>query len=336
MRRLPSAPPSVEDVLGLSATCEEELLGEAHPSRVARLRALGPHLVEALDWSAEHDPERGLSLAAALWRYWVLSDELRDGRQQLSWLLSLVPASSVARLHGLVGSALLASFALAHEEAVAPASEAMPLARALDDELRLGYLELVLARSAQARGDLRTAAGRFEEALERFRDARQPWGTATTLLGLGEVARAEAELPRAHSHSTEALGLFQRLADEPGMAASRLELGLVSLELGAREEAQEQLAEAARMARALEKPTLLAVAALGLAALRRVEGRPEAAARLLGESQALVLASGHAFEPAHLLLAEREEAKLRRTLGARYESEWRRRPEPADRERLVR
>lgn len=173
----------------MAATAEEGLLGEEHASWVARLSALGPRLGEALDWSAEHDPERGLALAAALWRYFLVSGELRDGRQHLGWLLGLVPASSAARLGGLVSSALLAGFAGEHAEAFRAASEAVPLARALDDELRLAYLALVLAWSAQAQGEGGTAKGHFEEALERFRDARHPWGTATALLGLDEVAR---------------------------------------------------------------------------------------------------------------------------------------------------
>ncbi len=339
MRRMPSAPPPVEDVLALAATAEEELLGEAHLAWVARLRALGPHLDEALDWAAEHDPERGLTLAAALWRYWVVSGQLRDGRQQLGWLLSLVPHPSTARLRGLVSSAVLASFAGEHAEAVATASEAMPLARALDDELRLGYLELVVAWNAQAQGDAQTAAGRFEEALERFRDARHAWGTATVLLGLGEVARAEGDPRRAHPLYAEALALFQQLGDGSAIAASRVDLGLVTLELGALEDAQAHLAEALRMGEALENRTFLAGATLGLAVLRRIEGRPEAAARLLGESQALLAATGAAFEPADRLVAEREEAELRRTLGARYEREWRRgqsAPQPSDRDGLAR
>jgi tetratricopeptide (TPR) repeat protein len=337
--RIPSAPASVEAVLSLAVTAEEELLGEAHPSCVARLSALGPRLGEALDWSAEHDPERGLALAAALWRYFLVSGELRDGRQHLGWLLGLVPAPSEARLRGLVSSALLAAFAGEHAEAVLAAGEGLPLARALDDELRLAYLALVLAWSAQAQGEAGTATGHFEEALERFRDARHRWGTATALLGLGEVARARGAPGRARPLSAEALGLFGELHDDSSLAASRVNLGLVSLELGALEEAQGHLAEAVRTGEALGNRTFLAGAVLGLSALRRLEGRPEAAARLLGESHALLVATGAAFEPADRLLAEREEAELRRSLGARYESEWRRgqrAPEAADRERLAR
>jgi hypothetical protein len=179
---MPSAPPAVEDVLALASTAEAELLADAQPSLLVHLRALGPQLDEALDWAAEHDPERGLGLAASLWRYFSVSGQWQEGRQQLAWLLGLVPASSRARLAGLTSSALLLSFAGVHAEARAVAEEALPLSRALDDEVRLGYLELVLGRSAQAEGDVRTASRCLEAALERFCDAGHPWGTARGLL----------------------------------------------------------------------------------------------------------------------------------------------------------
>jgi hypothetical protein len=237
------APPSVDEVLRLAAWAEEELLGPAHAEAAGRIRALGVRLGESLDWAAENDPERGLALASALWRYWALSGELAEGRQQLRWLLGLVPALSVTRLHGQVSSALLASLAADDEEAQAAARRAMPLARALDDERSQGYLELVCARSARLTADAQGAAAHAEEALERFRNVHHAWGTAIALL---EVARA-----------------------------------------------------------------------------RRIAGRHEEAARLLGEAQLLEENLG-AFGPEERQLAQREEAELRRLLGAHSEVEWRR------------
>lgn len=184
---MPSAPPAVEDVLCLSSTAEEALLGEEGLAYVARLGALGPVLGEALDWAAENDPERGLGLAAALWRYYVESGELSEGRQQLRWLLGLVPTSCVARLSGLTSSALLASVAGAHAEAALLAQEAMPLARALDEEVREGYLLLVLGRSAEAEGDARLAVLHLEAARERFGEAGRAFLLARALLGLSEA-----------------------------------------------------------------------------------------------------------------------------------------------------
>jgi hypothetical protein len=240
---VPLPPPAVEDVLRLAASAEEELLGPASADVVGRIQGFGPRLGEALDWAAEHDPERGLSLAAALWRYWALSGELAEGRQHLRWLLGLVPALGVTRLRGLVSSALLSSLAGEHEAAQATVQSAMPLARALDEEVAQGYLELVSARGAREKADAAGAAAHAEEALERFRGVHHAWGTAVALL---EVSRA-----------------------------------------------------------------------------KRVAGRLEEAARLLGEAQCLGDGVG-AFGPKELLLALHEEAELRRLLGERYETEWRR------------
>jgi tetratricopeptide (TPR) repeat protein len=336
---MPSAPPAVENVLTLATSAEDGLLGDAQPAWVARLRALRSDLDQALDWCADHDPERGLVLAAALWRFWVVAGDLREGRQHLGWLLTLVPSQSAARLRGLTSSAVLASFAGEHTDAAAAATEAMPLARALDDELRLGYLDLVVGWSRQADGDLRAAAAQFDEALERFRDVGHAWGTATALLGLGEVARSEARHGRARELYAEELAIFERLGDRSAIAASRVNLGFVALALGALDEARAHLAEAIATCEELGNRTFLAGALLGLAALRRAEGRIQAAARLLGESQALLDATGAAFEPADRLVAEREEAELRQALGPAYDGEWRTghdAPQPADRAPLPR
>jgi hypothetical protein len=240
---MPLPPAAIEDVLRLAATAEEELLGSVPANAVGRIRGLGARLDEALDWAAENDPERGLALAAALWRYWALSGELAEGRAQLRWLLGLVPALSVTRLRGLVSSALLASFAGEHEGAKAAAQKAMPLARAVDEELSLGFLELVCARAARSTPGAEGATAHAEEALERFRSVHHGWGTAVALL---EVARA-----------------------------------------------------------------------------KRVGGRPEEGARFLSEAQLLVETAG-GFGPEERLLAETEEAELRRLLGAGFEAEWQR------------
>jgi tetratricopeptide (TPR) repeat protein len=319
---MPSVAPPYEDVLSLAADVEEQLLGEGHPSQVARLESLGPRLGEALDFGAEHDPERTLALAAGLWRFWVLTGEVREGRQHLRWLLSLVPTPSPTRLRGLTSSAILASFAGQHAEAAGAAEEALPLARALDDDVRLGYLAWVLAWNAQSEGDVRTAAAHLKEALERFRDTQHRWGTATVLLGLGEVARSQGDAGRAQPLYAEGLAIFEQLKDDSAIAASHVNLGLVFVELGHLGEASAHLTEAARAGEAHENRALLAHALLGLAALRRLEGRREAATRLLGEAQGLLEAAADCFEAADLRLAEREEAELRRALGPAYEAEW--------------
>jgi len=321
---MPAAPPAVEDVLALADRAEQGLLGAEQEAWVTRLGALGPRLEEALDWCADHDPERGLVLAAALWRYFVVAGQLRTGRQQLSWLLALCPSPSPARLQGLTASAVLAAFAGEYGAATATAAEALPLARALDDELRLATLALVEGWGLQAAGDLGGAAARFDEALERFRDAGHTWGSASALLGLGELARTGGDLGRARALYEEELSLFEQLGDRSAIAASRVNLGLVALGLGSAGEARRHLAEAMRLGDALGNRTFLAGALLGLAALRRAEGRPEAAARLLGESRALLEATGGGFEPADRRVAEAEEAELRRSLGKQFEVHWRR------------
>ena len=325
---VPSAPQALEEVLSLAGSVEAELVSEGYAGTAARVRRLGPLLGEALDWAAEHEPERGLALAAGLWRYWATSGELLEGRQQLGWLLSLVPSPSPTRLQGLTSSSLLAALAGETVDAAVAAQEAMPLARALDDELRLAFLELIVGWGDEAQGNVRGASACLEGALERFRTAQCPWGIATTLLGLGDIARLRGEA-RARARYAEALGLFEALRDASGVSLSHLKLGLASLALGNTEEAGKLLRQA--MQEGQGDASLVAAGLVGLCALERLAGRPEAAARLLGQSHAALDAPRATQRRVDRLLAEREEAELRRALGPRYEAEWRRGQETPER-----
>ena len=326
-----SAPRALEDILSSAGSVEEELLSASHRDTVARLQRLGPLLGEALDWAAENDPERGLALAAALWRYWAASGALLEGRQQLRWLLSLVPVLSQTRLRGLTSSAVLTAVDGETLLAATLAREAMPLARALEDESRLAFLELVEGWGDEAQGDAHGAGRSFESALERFRDGQHRWGTATTLLGLGNVARALSDA-RASALYSEALALFELLGDAAGVSSSHAKLGLAALAAGATRDAEHHLEKAVAPDPGEQDVSALACALLGQCALERFAGRPETAARLLGQSQRVLEGRGAALLPVDRSLAEREEAELRRMLGPRYEAEWRRgqKPGPAD------
>jgi excisionase family DNA binding protein len=110
---------------------------------------------------------------------------------------------------------------------------------------------------AAARGDVRTAARRYETAIAGLRTVGYRWGLFEALCGLGMVRVRQGQ-------ATAAAALF---------------------------------AESLDLARDLREPMQLADALLGIAALAAMVGRPEDAALLLGASDALFASIGATISP---------------------------------------
>jgi predicted ATPase len=61
----------------------------------------------ALDWAKDHEPDLGLRLAAFVWPYWLIRQELDDGQHWLAILLERASAESTSRARALRGLGLL-------------------------------------------------------------------------------------------------------------------------------------------------------------------------------------------------------------------------------------
>lgn len=118
----------------------------------------------ALDWFAEADPERGLSLAGHLGPYWLSSNLLREGAERLR--NSLDAASDKAADHARF-VCLLASFVLSlegPEPSRQLASQALATSRASGDEIGEAHSLNALGRAAYVGGDTAAASDYFVAA----------------------------------------------------------------------------------------------------------------------------------------------------------------------------
>ena len=89
---------------------EATLRGPSPDSWFDRLDAETDGLEAALGWALEHDQEQGLSLAGAVWPYWMARGKVKEGRD---WLGRLLDASewgerTEARAKALYGAGTLA------------------------------------------------------------------------------------------------------------------------------------------------------------------------------------------------------------------------------------
>ena len=59
-----------------------------------RIKIEYDNIRSALSWISKEEPEAGIQLAAALWRFWYLNGYLQEGRRWLEELLTRQPAST--------------------------------------------------------------------------------------------------------------------------------------------------------------------------------------------------------------------------------------------------
>jgi tetratricopeptide (TPR) repeat protein len=95
------------------------------------------------------------------------------------------------------------------ETAAALATEALQVAGGAKFQLIVGYAQRVLARSAQARGDVNEAKSYLDEALQTVLSMRSRYWTAQVRLDLAGLAHVQGEQEAATAHLAEAQALFK-------------------------------------------------------------------------------------------------------------------------------
>jgi predicted ATPase/class 3 adenylate cyclase len=187
--------------------------------------------LDHLEATGEH--ELALLLAAAMWWFWSLSGNVREGRRRLERALAGDERSTATRAYALMGAADLA----------------------LDT------------------GDKASSRLRGEEALAQFRMLEDQWGAAFSLLILGLISAFEDDWQNAQPRFEESARLFGELADEHWALQAIRRLAWSYEELGDLERARAIQEEMLRRARASSDEFLEAKALSALAQYALDEGR---------------------------------------------------------------
>lgn len=218
-----------EFFLALAESAAPELRGPRQASWMWRLEQESANLRSALRWSLERgEPELGLRLVVALWRFWWVRGYLAEGRRWLDELLRITDGGSIqtttrARALGLAG--VLAYDQGDYAPAAAFLEESLDLCRRVGDTWATAWTLHSLARIAGDRGDDGRAAALLEQTLELFRGLEDQSGTAWVLHELARVALNRADNRRATALHEESLGLFRAAGDEGGVAWTLCVLG---------------------------------------------------------------------------------------------------------------
>jgi non-specific serine/threonine protein kinase len=247
------------------------LWGADQAAWLARLDAELDNLRAALAWgvAAGGDPEAGLRLAGALWRFWGRRGRAGEGRAHLERLLAGGAGAPALRARGLFAAAYLAwrqgdlAAARARGEAALALAEAagdvptalwarqglggtalaagdpaaaeavlgagLVRARAAGQPVAVSWFLYFLGEAARARGDLPRAARRLEAGLARMRARGDAWSAGLVLLGLARVVAARGDAARAAALQRESLAAWRALGDAVGAAHALDELAQVAL-----------------------------------------------------------------------------------------------------------
>ncbi len=158
-----------------------------------------------LEWALEHDPERGLELAAALESYWVV----RDPFEGASWLERLLArateADSELRAGGLLALAGSLDIVGRAEEASPCYRESLRLFTACGAETHAANLRFRVAANMVMRGEADAAQPLLDEALRDFRQLG-------LTLGEGQVLYFHAQRAAATGDHAIACDLYRESA----------------------------------------------------------------------------------------------------------------------------
>jgi DNA-binding CsgD family transcriptional regulator len=290
--------------------------GPEHKPWLDRLETELANLRAALAWLEATDDRAGLlRLAAALGGLWHFRSYRVEGREWVRRALArddgTVPA---ARATALVKVAVLDRDL---DGVLSPAlvAEAIELRRALGLEKAVGRNLGMLASMLDPRADADRIAQAVAEATAIFERLEDLVGIALVRARDGRSAIERGDFERARELLAESLALVRREGSPYHISSILLELGGVEADRGEIATAAGHFAECLQLWDETGSRECIVIAVAGTGQLAAADGRPEAAARLLGAAAALGAALGYVPPPRERRRDERAVATARADLG---------------------
>ena len=250
---------------------EPAIIGEGAVEALAALEVAHENIRAALAYSAGHDPEIGLRLAAAIWRFWQQRSHLREGRD---WLDRLVAADEAAS--PLVrGRALAAQGGVAYWQgdfgpARAAYEESLRLFESLGDQPNVADALYNLAFMDLIAGAPQAAREKHERSLAMYRALNDDAGIAKTGEGLVAVLTRLEDYAPALPLEEEVIARYRALGSRYHVGDGRTLQARIAIALGDHAKARACLNEAIEIMTELDNRGGL-VGALIMAALLAAE-----------------------------------------------------------------
>ena len=218
----------------LAAAIAPNLTQSENRRWVVQLDAEQGNLTAALQWCLDMGNDRGLGvqLAAALGRYWYLTDQWREGRTWLSKALLAAEDQPLARAHIV---ARLAEICLSLSDLAAAQcyfEQAIALWRQLDEQEQLAWTLFQAGSLATATGNENEAEGFFAESLALYRSVDNRQRVAMVLMHRCSYVITHGHYAEAAAMAAECLPIFRETGFFGSLSAALNLLGRAVLGLG--------------------------------------------------------------------------------------------------------
>jgi len=306
--------------MALAESAESELRGPHHDAWVRRLEQEHDNLRLAMRRAlSDSDPECGLRIAAALWRFWAETGHLGEGYAWHESLLNHPGSPTPERLQRRARAVVSAGNLAWRKGEFAPArgwfEEAVALCRSIEDRRGLADALHGLGSIAYEQEDYEPAVELLERSLAIRRATGDRFGAAVSLNNLGEIARDRGQIEVAAELHAASLALKKELGDIRGVARSMLNLAEVARDRTDYAEASALYLQSMALLRPTSNWLLLAECLEGVAAIAVLRRRAERAARLGAVAASLRECLGAPLPPVDRGRWRRTEERIRGLLG---------------------
>jgi non-specific serine/threonine protein kinase len=301
--------------VGVAEKGEPQLTGAGQKKWLPRLDLEQEDVLAAHAWSAGRPggAVKGLSMAAAMARYWSMRGHVRLGRRILTESLQQVgdlPPSPAQAMAGVRA----ASFALQegdYDGARPLLERSLEIYREAGDEKGVARALIGLGTAAIFQQDYLKGRAYCEESVALYRRQGNHHAIATGLHNLAYVAMRLGDPASARTQYEEVVSLFEGSGDDRLRALALGELGLACARLGDEAAARSHLATALRLATSLGAQREAGYALESTAELAGNRGQAAQALGWLGAAAALRERLGTPLFPAE----GAEQDALRARLG---------------------
>ena len=300
----------------LAEQADRPLRGPGRNQWLERLDAETGNLATAVRWFLDHDRGPLPHLFRVLWLFWSQRDLEREARP---WVEQLLPVEGTldpqARAELAWAAAVLAVDTGDDAAALAGRERLAPLLAGIEDPFLHAAAQLAMAWAMPVTGDFDAALRETLVSLEEFRRQDEPFFTAMTAFTAGSLETGLGRYDDALQHLREARDLAGRYGGDWLTAGSRVQLAILHVLSDRLSEARPLLNEALDQSLAARSTPFVILCLAAYAWLAFAEGDPEQAALLEGAAQGLRQRVGLPAWP-HLRRVEADlVANVRQRLG---------------------
>jgi predicted ATPase/DNA-binding CsgD family transcriptional regulator/transcriptional regulator with XRE-family HTH domain len=234
----------------LAIASETGLTGPDAAVWTQRMEIADPDLQLALQWALDNDDiDLGLAAAAGLWRWWLISGRLAQGR---SWLARAL-AGAGQRQDEVTSRALCAAAVLATEngdyrEAIRYADRAQRIFGSLGLRERMAFAVTVLASAHRYLGNNAAARRNFQIAMDLRTALGDRRGVSVAINNMALLELDDGNLERARELFEQALTIKRELGEQRSIAIGLANLADVLIRTAQWDAAEHVLAEGAGLA----------------------------------------------------------------------------------------